>query len=156
MPMLLRDCGTGRESYFVNRNPIKLPDTAAHTVGLNNSGKLHIVPNLTASQTITLPPAENGLEFSFIYGGVAADAQNFIISTGSNLNFFLGGVVHLDSDAGAAADEIVTVAPNGTTNSKLTIVTPGVGTRIDAICDGTNWYLSGFAVSTAAPTFADQ
>ena len=41
-------------------------------------------------------------------------------------------------------------------NSKLTVVTPDVGTEINAICDGTNWYLSGFAVSATVPAYADQ
>lgn len=135
---------------------VVVPDAATYTVTLANNGKTHVVPNLTASCTLSLPTATDGIEYKFIYGGVAADVQNFILDTGADANFYLGGLVHLDTDAGAAGDEVVPAAGDGNSNSKLTVVTPDVGTEINLVCDGTNWYLSGQAVSAAIPTFADQ
>ena len=135
---------------------VVITDAATYTVTAANNGKTHIVPNLTATCTITLPTEVDGLEYKFIYGGVAADAQNWVILTTGNTNFYLGGLVHLDTDAGAGGDEIVPIAGDGNSNSSLTIVTPDVGTEINVVCDGTNWYLSGFAVSATVPAFADQ
>lgn len=135
---------------------VSIADAATYTILAANSGKTHIIPDLTATCTLTLPVEASGLEYEFVYAGVAADAQNWIFDSGSNTNYFLGGLVHLDTDAGAAGDEIVPIAGDGNSNSKLTIVTPDVGTRVRMICDGTKWILSGHAVSATVPSFADQ
>ena len=135
---------------------VNVTDAASYTVLAANSGKPHIMPDFTASCTLALPTAAAGLEYPFYYKGIAADAQNWVINTGSDTNFFLGGLVHLDTDAGAAGDEVVPIAGDGNSNSKLTVVTPNVGTRVKVICDGTNWILSGFVVSATVPSFADQ
>lgn len=133
---------------------VNIGDGAAYTVLAANSGKPHVVPDQTASVTITLPAVASGLEYEFTYGGVAADAQNWVIETGAAANFYNGGLVHLDTDAGASVDEIVPIAGNGTSNHTLTIVTPDVGTRVKMVCDGTNWFLSGYVVSATVPSFA--
>lgn len=136
---------------------VSIPDAATYTVLANNAGVMHYFPDFTATCTATLPTPKAGLWFEFIYKGVAADAQNFVITTGSDTNYFVGGVLHLDTDAGAGSDELVTVYPDGNSNSKLTLVTPGAATRIRVECqDGTLWVVSGYAVSATVPTFADQ
>lgn len=135
---------------------VNVTDAASYTVLAANSGKPHIIPDLTATCTLALPAVASGLEYAFYYKGIAADAQNWVINTGSNTNFFLGGLVHLDTDAGAAGDEVVPIAGDGNSNSKLTVVTPDVGTWVKVVCDGTNWILSGFVVSATVPSFADQ
>lgn len=135
---------------------VSVTDAAAYTVLAADSGKPHVVPDLTADCTITLPTPAAGLEIEFIYGGVAADAQDWIIDTGADVNFFLGGLAHLDSDAGLGGDEVVPIAGNGSSNSVLTVLTPDVGTRVRMICDGTNWILEGQVVSATVPAFADQ
>lgn len=135
---------------------IVVPDAATYTVLAKNSGKMHIIPGLTADCTISLPVPQDGLAFEFVYGGVAADAQDWVIDTGSNTNYYLGGLLHADHDAGSAGDELVPIAGDGNSNSKLTVLTPHVGTRVSLFCDGTNWYLSGYVVSATVPTFADQ
>lgn len=135
---------------------VVVPDAATYSVLAKNSGKTHIIPDLTADCTITLPNPADGLEFEFLYGGVAADAQDWIITTGSDTYYYLGGLVHADHDAGSAGDEIVPIAGDGNSNSKVTVLTPHVGTRIKMVSDGTNWYLSGTVVSATVPTFADQ
>ena len=140
----------------VSARAVSISDATTYAVLAANSGKPHIVPNFTSSCTITLPTAAAGLEYAFYYKGVAADGQNWVINTGSNTNFFLGGLAHLDTDAGAAGDEVVPIAGDGNSNSKLTVVTPDVGTWVKVICDGTNWILSGYAVSATVPSFADQ
>ncbi|MCV0395474.1 MAG: hypothetical protein K5872_22260 [Rhizobiaceae bacterium] len=139
-----------------NASVIVVPDEATYTMLPENSGKTHILPDLTADITISLPDAAEGLEYRFLYGGVAADAQDWIIDTGSDTNFFLGGLIHADTDAGSAGDEIVPIAGDGNSNSILTVLVPGPGTEIHLICDGTNWYLSGTVAGATVPTFADQ
>lgn len=136
--------------------PIFIPDAAAYSVLAKHSGMVHIFPNLTADITVTLPTVALGLYYRFIYGGIAADAQDWLISTGFDVNYFMGGVIHVDTDAGAGADEIVLVAPDGNSNSKFDFDVPQPGTTIEMFCDGLLWYINGFAVGTTAPTFADQ
>jgi len=140
----------------VSGRTVSISDAATYTALAANSTKPHFIPNLTASCTVSLPTAAAGLDFTFMYSGVAADAQNWVIDTGSDTNFYLGGLAHLDTDAGAGGDEIVPIAGDGNSNSKLTVVTPDVGTVVRAVCDGTNWILSGYVVSATVPSFADQ
>jgi len=141
----------------VTHVPVSVTDAATYSVLSDNAGLVHYVPNLTNSATLTLPTPKAGLWFEFVYAGVAADAQNFIIAAGSDTYFAVGGVVHLDSDADAAGDEVVAVYPNGSTNSKLTVTTPGAGTRVRVeSANGTNWTFSGQVVSATAPAFANN
>lgn len=138
-------------SRFVN-----VTDAATYTVLAANSGKIHVMPNFTSSCTLALPAAAAGLEYTFIGKAVAADAQNWIIQSASATNFFLGGVSFADTDAGAGADEIhAGVWSNGSSNDFLTVVTPGAGTYIYMICDGTNWIVNGQVASATVPAFSD-
>ena len=137
-------------------NPVVITDAATYTVRDYNSGLLHIFPNLTADITVTLPTPKKGLNYEFWYGGAAADAQDWLLNTGSNTNYFVGGVVHLDSDANSAGDEVVPVYSDGNSNSKMTVLTPDAGTTVTIYSDGTLWYVNGTVVSATAPSFADQ
>ena len=91
---------------------VNVTDAASDTVLVANSGKPHIMPDFTARPVPALPTAA-GLEYPFYYKGVARNAQNWVINTGSDTNFFLSGLVHLDTDAGAAGDEVVPIAGDG-------------------------------------------
>lgn len=131
---------------------VNIPDAATYTVVKENAGLVHYIPNLTADIVISLPTADKGAWFEFVYAGVAADAQDWQINTGSNTNYFIGGLLYVD-DAPAADS----VAGNGSSNSKVNILTPEPGTRVRVECtNGTNWCLSGVVASANAPTFADQ
>jgi hypothetical protein len=138
--------------------PVIVPDAAAYTFKKYNSGLMHVIPDLTADSVFTLPTAEAGLEYRIMYGGAAADAQDWLIDTGADANYFIGGLLYFDTDAGAAADEVFPVMADGNSNSKLTVLTPQGGTWLYLICDGTHWYING-AVATASASsaaFADQ
>lgn len=135
---------------------INVTDAATYTVLAANSGKIHVMPNFTSSCTLALPAVATGLEYTFIGKAVAADAQNWIFQSASATNFFLGGVSFADTDAGAGADEIhAGIWSNGSTNDFLTVVTPGAGTAIYMICDGTNWIVNGQVFSATVPAFSD-
>jgi len=134
--------------------PITVTDAATYTVLAYNAGKLHMVPDLTATCTITLPAAAKGLNYEFMYIGAAADAQNWVIQAAAATGVMKGGTVHLDADAGAAGDEVVPVYSNGSTNYILTVTTPEVGTSVKVVSDGTYWYVNGTVVSATAPAFS--
>jgi hypothetical protein len=135
---------------------VNVTDAATYAVLAADSGKIHILPDFTASCTATLPTAAAGLEYIFISKAVAADAQDFILKSPSATNYFIGGVSFADTDAGAGADEIhAGVWSNGSSNDFLTVVTPGAGTRIHVICDGTNWIVNGQVFSATVPAFSD-
>lgn len=135
--------------------PVVVTDASTYTVLAKNAGIVHYVPDLTATCTITLPSPKAGLWFEFVYAGVATDAQNFVINTGSDTNFFVGGLMFADHDAADA--EIAPVYPDGNSNSKATIVTPAAATRVRVeSANGTTWIISGVVNSASTPTFADQ
>lgn len=137
--------------------PVTVADAATYTVDAEDSGLTHYVPDLTQDITITLPTPKAGLWFEFVYAGVAADTSDWAIDSGSDTNYFKGGLVYLDTDAGAAADEVLPKAGDGNSNSKITVTTPDVGTRIKVeSADGTHWILSGVVMSATAVSFADQ
>lgn len=131
---------------------ITVPNAATYTVDPENSGLVHYIPDLSADCTITLPTPKAGYWFEFAYAGVAADAADWIFDAGSNTNYFLGGLLYVD-DAPAADSK----APDGDSNSKMTVLTPEPGTRIRIECqNGVNWLVSGVVASASAPTFDDQ
>ncbi len=137
----------------VTQIPITLANASTYTVLANNSGVMHYVPDLSQACTITLPTPRAGLWFEFAYAGVAADASNWMITTGSDTNYFIGGLQHIDNDG----DTVAPIAPDGNSNSKLTVVTPDVGTRFRVeSANGTTWNLCGFVGSATVPSFADQ
>ena len=134
--------------------PVTIADAATYTVLSQNSGLRHYLPDLTQDCTITLPAPKAGLWFEFAYKGIAADASNWIIDTGSNTNYYIGGLAFNDNDTNVVSP----IAGDGNSNSKLTIVTPDVGTIVRVECEsgGILWTLSGLASSATIPSFADK
>jgi hypothetical protein len=137
----------------VTHFPISVPDAATYTVKAQDAGLSHYIPDLTASCTITLPTPDTGMWFDFVYAGIAADAQDWVIDTGSNTNYYVGGLMFCDQDG----DALAPIAGDGNSNSKLTVVKPEPGTRIRVeSANGTTWTLSGYVLSATIPSFADQ
>src|SRR5690606_33026239 len=75
---------------------VAVPDAATYTVLARNTGKVHIMPDLTADCTISLPAEQAGLAFEFWYGGAAADGQDWIFDNTDDTRYFIGGVVQHD------------------------------------------------------------
>ena len=136
--------------------PVSLSDGDVTLADTTNAGRVNLIPNGTQDNTYTLPAPVAGLYFRFVYAGGAADATDAIINTGSDTNFFIGGVTFLDSDAGAATDEISVVYSDGNSNSKFQINVPGAFDINVLAIDDTNWQIWGTVTSATAPTFADQ
>ena len=139
-----------------NTGLVKVPAAATYTMDADKSGKIHIIPDLTADCTLSFPTEAVGLVFEFWYGGTAADAQDWLFDTGSDTNYFVGGAVQHDTDAGG--DDTAVVDSNGSSNSKMGVLTPIAGTRVKFVCDGLKWYVNGTVVSATDTgiTFADQ
>lgn len=129
--------------------PVSVGDASTYAVLTSNSGKLHAVPDQTASITITLPAAASGLTYEFMYAGAAADAQNHIFVP--TAGFYIGGVTFHDEDGDVSA----TVFSDGNSNDVFTVVTPQ-NYLLRFVSNGTNWYVNGYVHSATVCTMADS
>ena len=143
--------GTITEIITLGDAPVALGDEDKTLDAATHSGRTLVVPALAANRTITLPAPVAGQTYKLIYGGAAEETENLIIVTPGNSNFFLGGVVHLDSDA-----DNVSVYSDGNSNSKLTLTDSGLFEINIVAKDSTNYYIWGYAEGADAPAFADQ
>ncbi len=134
-------------------NPVVVvTDAAEYDVTAANSGKVHIIKDLSQNTSIDLPAEAAGLYYEFWYCGGAEEAHDHTIDSENNTNYFIGGVIHHDNDDGSVA----AVSSDGNSNSKLTLSDARDGTRVKVSCDGLNWYVTGTVNSDTAPAFADQ
>ena len=131
--------------------PITLGDENTTLTATANAGRINVVPAITANRTLTLPSPTAGIWFRFIYGGAAEEAQNLIFDTGSDTNYYIGGIVHLDSNA-----DNVSVYADGNSNSTLTLTDFGIFEINILAKDTTNWIISGYQEGADVPAFADQ
>lgn len=120
-----------------------VPDGAAYDVLANNSGQIHIIQGQTADITLDLPTEADGLHYKFVYVGGAEDAQDWIIDTENNTNFFYGGLMTIDDDDHST----LVVFSDESDDSIITVLTPSAGTFVEMWCDGTNWYVTGIVIS---------
>lgn len=131
--------------------PVVITDAATYTVLAANSGRLHVIPDMAQNCNISLPAEAAGLNYEFIYGGAATEAHDHTLDSGSDTNYFVGGVSFMDT-----ANAISSVYSDGDSNSKLTVSNIQVGSSVKIHCDGTLWYINGTVVSDTTPAFADQ
>ena len=143
--------GTITEVITLGDGPVTLGDEDTTLTNATHSGRLIVVPAITANRTITLPSPVAGAHFKFIYGGAAEEAQNIIFDTGANANYFIGGIVHIQSDADSSS-----VYSDGNSNSNLTLTDFGCSEINILAKDSTNWLLWGWSEGADAPAFADQ
>ena len=143
--------GAITEVITLGDGPVALGDENKTLDNATHSGRTLVVPALSANRTITLPAPVAGSHFKFIYGGAAEEAENLIILTPGNTNFFIGGVVHLDSNA-----DNVSVYSNGSSNSSLTLTDFGLFEINVLAKDSTNYYIWGYQEGADVPAFADQ
>ena len=143
--------GTVTEVITLGDGPVTLGDENKTLTTATHSGRTLVVPAITANRTITLPSPVAGAHFKFIYGGAAEEAENLIFDTGANANYFIGGIVHIQSDADSGS-----VYADGNSNSKLTLTDFGCSEINILAKDSTNWLLWGWSEGADAPAFADQ
>lgn len=141
---------TATLSGAVVQAPVFVADATPYTVLAANSGKPHVILEQTSSITLNLPVIAAGLSYKFIMGGVATEAQNWVI-VATTPSFFNGGVTWDDSNAVASP---VPVYGNGTSHLTLTVTTPEAGTEIEIYSNGTEWFVHGPVFSAATPAFS--
>lgn len=132
-------------------NPVVIGDVTTYSVKEYNSGLTHIVPDLTADCTFSLPSAKEGLFYRFQYGGGATDGADWIFQAASADEYFIGGVAWLTH----GTPDIEPVYSDGNSNDFCRILVPAAGTWVEFYCDGDNWYVNGMAVAATTPAFAD-
>ena len=131
--------------------PVALGDEDKTLDAATHSGRVLAVPAIGGNRTITLPAPVAGQTYKLIYAGAAEETENLIIVTPGNTNFFIGGVVHLDSNA-----DNVSVYSNGSSNSSLTLTDFGLFEINILAKDSTNYYIWGYQEGADVPAFADQ
>ena len=131
--------------------PVTLGDEDTTLTATANGGRINVVPAITSNRTLTLPSPTAGVWLKIIYGGAAEEAENLIIDTGSDTNYYIGGLVHIQSDADSAS-----VYSDGNSNSKLTLTDFGIFEINLLAKDSTNWIIWGYQEGADAPAFADQ
>ena len=141
--------GTITEVSTYGGAPVALSDADASLTNATHSGRTLVVPALAANRTLTLPSPVAGSNFKIIYGGAAEETENLIIDTGSDTNFYIGGVLHI---TGTPAS----IYADGNSNSKLTLTDFGLMEINIVAKDSTNWYIWGYQQGADAPAFADQ
>ena len=133
--------------------------TKSEELSAGDSGSYVIFDMASANVTVSLPSPAAGMWFEFAFCGTAAEAQDYIIDTQSNTNYFRGGLAILDTDATTDGTEaLLAILPNGSSNSKMSLKTADNGTWLRIVSDGTLWYTTGLIASATATAvvYADQ
>ena len=143
--------GTITEVITIGGAPVSLSDGDVTLTNATHSGRVLLVPDGTQDNTYTLPAPIAGSMFRFVYAGGAADATDALIITPGNTNFYIGQVVHLDTNADNA-----TVFSNGSSNSSVQLNVPQAFDITIMGLNTTNYQIFGTVTSTTVPAFADQ
>ena len=129
---------------------VKAVTSTGATLVESDTGKLIVVDTSGGNTTITLPAAKVGLTFTIMLWKTAA-AKNLLINAPSSSNYYKGGVSWRDLDATGAQ---ALSAANGTSEYRVDLDDPDIGTRVEVVCDGTLWYISGTVVDETAPSWS--
>lgn len=136
---------------YSNPGIVSLADANA-TISAENSGKTHLIANVSADRTFTLPAVSAGLRYKFVAEVGSADGHDWIFVAANTANLFKGGVLMIDTDAGPAT--AAAVVADQSDDDQLQVNLPQGGTVIEMYCDGTYWIVSGVVLSTAAAVFS--
>lgn len=122
------------------------------TILESNEGKTHVIANVSADRTFTLPVGRLGMHYRFKAQVGAADGHDWIFATPSTAVLFAGGVLMIDTDAAPAT--AAAVVADQSNDDAFQVNVPQGGTVIDMDFDGTYWVVSGVVLSTAAAAFS--
>tara|TARA_Y100000817_G_C16858290_1_gene544849 strand:- start:438 stop:944 length:507 start_codon:yes stop_codon:yes gene_type:complete len=143
--------GAITEVTTLGDGPVSLSDGNVALTNATHSGRILLVPDGSQDNTYTLPAPIAGSMFRFVYAGGAADATDALIITPGNTNFYIGQVVHLDTNA-----DNLTVFSNGSSNSSVQLNVPQAFDITIIGLNTTNYQIFGTVTSTTVPAFADQ
>lgn len=116
--------------------------TTTNVLTAAESGKILILNSATAFVT-TLPAVAAGLRFTIIAGATQVTGGNHTVVPNASDDDTIFGELNV---AGAS----VPGSAEGSINFVADTILPG--DRIDLVCDGTNWYVSGMATASGAIT----
>ena len=136
--------------------PVVLTDAAAVTLTKSlHQGRVCVVPDLTADSTFTVPAAEAAGEwYKFIYGGAAADAQNFIIQVGPGQTSYIKGSL-MWVNQNNSSDDGTSIWSDNDSNELVTVVAPE-SFEVNLVAYSTAFlYMWGWVGAVAIPTIAD-
>jgi len=129
---------------------VVLLSDANASIKASDSGKTHVIANVSADRTFTLPVGELGMRYRFVAQVGAADGHDWIFATASTAVLFAGGVYEL-ATGGPTPGVVVADQSN---DDALQVNVPQGGTWVEMVFDGTYWVVSGMVISTAAPVFS--
>ena len=113
------------------------------TLSVDESGKLFTLSLAAVDNNIalTLPPAASsaGVFFDFCVLANTDDDADFILTTGLDATDIYGYIV-----AGAADSTIHDVDGESKVTLDGSVSQATEGTRMNVVCDGVNWHLSGY------------
>lgn len=136
----------------VSSRVVTIPD-ADTAILAANSGKTHVIANVSADRTFTLPAvATAGLEFLFVATVGAADGHDWIFATADTDELFAGGVFALDSDASPTVGDVIVADQSD--DDAFQVNVPEGGTWVRMVSDGTSWHVSGTVLAAAFPAFS--
>ena len=129
--------------------------TATEVLKASDTGRTMLLGSTVAggTQAMLLPAEAAGLNYKFVYVGTAVSTSTFTLGTEAAANYFIGGLLHCDTDSTAGLQ--ASVNSDGNSNSLLSVITPDAGTEFEVLSNGTGWYIWGFVASATAPTIAD-
>jgi hypothetical protein len=117
--------------------------TAANVLTAAENGTTYILNSATAFAT-TLPAVAAGLRFVFIAGVAQVTGGNHtIVPNAADDDTIYGEYL--------VAGLTVPASAEGSINWVADTILPG--DRVELVCDGTNWYVSGAAAASGAITF---
>lgn len=131
--------------------PVSVSDGDVTIAAATNGGRVNLVPAPSQDNTYTLPTPEAGVAYRFVFAGASAASFDAIFDTGSDTNFYIGGVTFLDTD-----NEVSVVGSDGDSNSIFQINVPAAFDVTFLGLDDTNYQVFGTVTSATAPAFSDQ
>ena len=140
--------------FNANSSVVVLPNENTNITEALHAHRTLTFADISADRTYSLPTPKAGLTFNFVFQHTAADGHDIIIDTveTDNSEFFKGGLTFLTT----AAATVTTVRSNGSSNSQMKIDLPGHFVITIVGINTTQYHVTGFVASTAAPAFADQ
>ena len=132
--------------------------TASKTIEKAETGELYLVnvPNSAGTVAVTLPAAQEGAYFKFLWASDQVhNSSIFEIKTGGAAGTIQGVVQAIEVDATAAESAAEMDAGSATKVGFTANPDIHVGSWVECVSDGTNWIVNGCLYITAAGTEGD-
>lgn len=138
--------------FRANSQIIEVAD-ANYSILAANTGKTHVVNNVSADRTFTLPAVAKGLSFTFVAEVGGADGHDWIFAAAATSDLFTGGVLVVDTDAGPAVASAVVADQSDDDAFQINVPQGGTWVTIQSV-DGVTWNVHGVVLATAVPAFS--